>query len=135
MRAPEAPIGCPSAIAPPLTLTLSCGNCNSRFTAIDCAAKASFNSKISTSSITLLERFKALRIASTGPMPIIEGATPLAPKLSNTAIGCMPKAFALSSVITSIAAAPSLIPDALPAVTDPSFLNAGRSCANLSIVV
>ena len=66
---------------------------------------------------------------------MIDGSTPLVPKLSRIAIGLTPKAFAFSSVITNIAAAPSLIPDALPAVTEPSFLNAGRNLPNLSAVV
>ena len=48
---PEAPIGCPSEMAPPLTLTLSVFNPSSLTHANDCAANASFNSKRSTSSI------------------------------------------------------------------------------------
>ena len=37
--------------------------------------------------------------------------------------------------VTTTAAAPSLMPDALPAVTEPSFLNAARILASVSIVV
>ena len=38
-----------------------------------------------------------------------------------------PNSLAFSALITTTAAAPSLIPEALPAVTVPSFLNTGRS--------
>ena len=40
--APEAPLGCPKAIAPPLTLTIFSSKPSSLFTEIACAAKASF---------------------------------------------------------------------------------------------
>ena len=50
MRAPLAPIGWPSATAPPCTLTISCGSLNSVIAAIVTAAKASFTSQRSTSS-------------------------------------------------------------------------------------
>ena len=42
MRAPLAPIGWPSATAPPWTLTISCASLNSVIAAIVTAAKASF---------------------------------------------------------------------------------------------
>ena len=44
-----------------------------------------------------------------------------------------PSSFAFASLITSTAAAPSEIWLALPAVTEPSFVNAGRSLARPSI--
>ena len=63
MRAPEAPIGWPSAQAPPCTLTLSCGMPCSFIAAIVTTAKASLISKRSTSfvvqpvfSVQLLDR-------------------------------------------------------------------------------
>ena len=43
------------------------------------------------------------------------------------ASGAVPTCRALAAVVTTSAAAPSLIPEALPAVTVPSFLNAGFS--------
>ena len=51
-RAPLAPSGCPSAIAPPfgLTCSASSGRPSSRRTATDCAANASFSSTTSTSA-------------------------------------------------------------------------------------
>ena len=51
MRAPEAPIGWPSAQAPPLTLTFSCGRPRSRIAAIATTAKASLISNRSTESL------------------------------------------------------------------------------------
>lgn len=47
---PDAPIGWPKAIAPPFILTLSGFRPRDFTHAIDCAAKASFNSYKSTSS-------------------------------------------------------------------------------------
>ena len=51
------------------------------------------------------------------------------------AFGFSPERLAFSSDITSTAAAPSFSGQALPAVTVPSGLNAGFSCASTSIVV
>src|SRR5512133_1975063 len=48
-RAPLIPSGCPSAIAPPLTLTLSGSRPSSRMTTRLCDAKASFSSTRSNS--------------------------------------------------------------------------------------
>ena len=50
MRAPEAPIGWPSAIAPPLTLTFSSSTPSIRSELIATEAKASLISHRSTSS-------------------------------------------------------------------------------------
>jgi hypothetical protein len=49
MRQPDAPIGWPMAMAPPLTLTLAGSMPSSLLTAQACAAKASFSSNRSTS--------------------------------------------------------------------------------------
>ena len=49
MRAPDAPIGWPSAQAPPLTLTMSCESLSSSISAIGTTAKASLTSHRSTS--------------------------------------------------------------------------------------
>src|SRR5712691_8934119 len=51
------------------------------------------------------------------------------------ATGVLPRRAALRSLVTTRAAAPSLVPGALPAVTVPSFLNAGFSLARASRVV
>ncbi len=70
-----------------------------------------------------------------GPIPIYAGSTPADCPATQVAIGVTPSSFAFSSLITTTAAAPSLIPDALPAVTVPSFLNAVLSFERLSFVV
>ena len=65
---------------------------------------------------------------------MIDGSTPPSAPATHVAIGLTPSSLAFSSDITTIAAAPSLIPDALPAVTNPSGLIV-RSFARPSIVV
>ena len=62
----------------------------------------------------------ALRVAGTGPMPMMRGATPAAAMPTTRAIGVRPCARAAASEATISAAAPSLTPEALPAVTVPS---------------
>ena len=74
-------------------------------------------------------------VAATGPIPMISGATPARAPATHVAIGLTPSSFAFSSLITTIAAAPSLIPEEFAAVTIPSFLNAGRSFAMPSAVI
>ncbi|MNV62810.1 hypothetical protein D3C71_1553740 [compost metagenome] len=51
------------------------------------------------------------------------------------ASGVRPRALALAADITTTAAAPSLRPEALPAVTEPALSNAGRSPARASALV
>ena len=59
-RAPLAPIGWPSAIAPPCTFTLAGSSFSSRTTASDCAANASFSSIRSRSPTRHLGAFQRL---------------------------------------------------------------------------
>ena len=69
-----------------------------------------------------------------GPVPIKEGSTPqLAQDLIETNFS-IPLFLASSSDINIIAAAPSLMPEAFPAVTVPSFLKTGLSLDNASKV-
>ena len=75
-RAPVAPIGWPSAIAPPLTLTLAMSSDRSRAQAMTCAAKASFSSIRSMSASARLVFASSARTAGTGPMPMRDGSTP-----------------------------------------------------------
>ena len=49
-------------------------------------------------------------------------------------IGCNPSSFAFRADITTTAAAPSLMVEALPAVTVPSFLKAGFNDLSVSEV-
>ena len=69
-------------------------------------------------------------------MPITAGSTPTVAHDAIRASGSSPRRRASSAaVISTVTAAPSLSPDALPAVTVPSLLNAGRSLASVSAVV
>ena len=94
-------------------------NFRSLATATDCAAKASFASIKSISSIVKSAFAKAFFVEATGPTPMIDGSTPPRAPVTYVAIGVTPNSLAFSSLITTTAAAPSLIPDALPAVTTP----------------
>ncbi len=73
--------------------------------------------------------------AVTGPMPMIAGSTPVVAHDTMRASGFTPRFLASSALINTKAAAPSLMPEALPAVTEPSLAKAGRSLANDSAVV
>src|SRR5216683_2857647 len=75
-RAPDAPIGCPSAIAPPLTLTLPVSQPRSLLTAQAWAANASFASMRSRSAIDQPAFLRAARDAGIGPVPMMAGSTP-----------------------------------------------------------
>ena len=101
------------------------------------AANASLSSTRSSWSTARLARSSALREAGIGPRPIVAGSTPATALETMRAIGRHPSSRARASEVTSTAAAPSLMPDELPAVTDPdpSRLKAGLSDASLSRVV
>ena len=73
---PVAATGWPSAIAPPFGFTLAGSSSRSFITASDCAANASFSSITSTSSSDRPALSSALRVAGTGPIPIVAGSTP-----------------------------------------------------------
>jgi hypothetical protein len=66
---------------------------------------------------------------------MILGSTPALVFALIVTNGSIPNSSAFLRLITTNAAAPSLIPDALPAVTEPSFLNAGRNLPKPSAVV
>src|SRR5258708_27272084 len=73
--------------------------------------------------------FSAARDAGIGPVPMILGSTPAWPHDTIRARTFLPSLAACFAVISTTAAAPSLIPEALPAVTVPSFSKAGFSVA------
>ena len=77
-------------------------------------------------------RASALRVDGIGPVPITAGSTPAVAKAAMRASGVSPRFAASAAVISTSAAAPSLMPEALPAVTVPSLVNAGRSLAIVS---
>ena len=74
-------------------------------------------------------------MAGTGPMPMMLGSTPYTPYDTMRASGLRQWRLTAASLATNMAPAPSLMPDALPAVTTPSFLKTGGSFARVSIVV
>ena len=94
MRAPLAPIGWPSAVAPPWTLILSCGMPRSRMAIMATQAKASLTSNRSTSS-TLQPAFSsALSIAPTGAVVNLAGSCAWAAWATMRATGFRPEASA-----------------------------------------
>ena len=132
MRTPLHPSGWPRAIAPPFTFTFSISNPRSLMQAMLCEANASFNSTRSRSFMSRPALCNAFFVAGTGPMPMIAGSTPATAMLTIFAIGFKPYFLTAASEASNIAAAPSLIPLLLPAVTVPSFINAGLSVASFS---
>ena len=77
----------------------------------------------------------ARREEGIGPVPMMVGSTPAVAQEAMRASGVSPRFAASEALITTMAAAPSLMPEALPAVTVPSLEKAGRSLARISIVV
>src|ERR1051326_4861786 len=134
-RVPEAPIGCPMAIAPPLTLTLAGSQPRSLLTAQACAANASFASTRSRSSTFQPAFFSAAREAGIGPVPMMAGSTPACAQETIRASTLRPSLAAWLAFMSTTAAAPSLIPEAFPAVTVPSLSKAGLSLETASNVV
>ncbi len=69
-----------------------------------------------------------------GPDPMTLGSTPTVAQEAMRASGFSPRFLASLAVISTTAAAPSLMPEALPAVTVPSLSKAGLSFAASSIL-
>ena len=121
-RAPDAPIGWPMAIAPPFTFTRlviepkvlddRTALRGKRLVALD---------QIEIAHGPARARCSARRVLGIGPVPISAGSTPAVAKLAMRASGVSPRRCASAPLITTNAAAPSLMPLALPAVTVPSF--------------
>src|ERR1051326_6085 len=122
MRVPLAASGCPIAIAPPHAFVRARSRPSSRSTARYCGANASFTSTSSICSSFIPAFASALRAAGAGPMPMYLGSTPATAHATRRPSGFRPCALAYSSLAITVAAPPSEIPDALPAVTSPSFL-------------
>ena len=132
IRAPEAPSGCPIAIAPPRMLTFAGSSSGQPARqASDCDAKASFSSTTSTSSQPIPALASARLAASTGAIPKTSGSTPWTPRETTRASGSAPSRAAAASSPSSSIAAPSLSGELLPAVTVPSSTKAGFSLGQL----
>ena len=96
------------------------------------AANASLSSKRSMSSTARSLRFRSVLIPSAGASKMSLGATPTVQESTIRQSGSAPISRALCSLATMIAAAPSEICDALPAVTVPSLAKTGLSFASFS---
>ena len=131
------PSGWPRAMAPPLGFTCSASSArpSCRMTANPWAAKASFNSTTSMSDIVSPSRCKSFSLAGAGPMPMMRGATPATAVPRMRAIGVRPKRSTAACEAMMSAAAPSLTPDALPAVTVPFCRNGVVRLASFSRLV
>src|SRR5438093_455945 len=125
IRAPVAASGWPIAIAPPSTLVLARSSPSSFSTARYWGANASFTSIRSICSSFIPACCSALRAAGAGPMPMYLGSTPATAHATSRPIGLRPCALANSSLAITVAAAPSTIPEAFPAVTSPYFKKDG----------
>ncbi|KFD48739.1 hypothetical protein M513_10369 [Trichuris suis] len=97
--------------------------------------KLYLTSTISMSLSFMFTLVKRPRIALAGAMPIMVGSQPTTFQPTKRAIGFSRCFLTASSVAITTAAAPSLTPEALPAVTMPSFLKTGFNLANISAVV
>ena len=129
MRAPDAPIGCPNAQAPPFTFNISRGMFKSCMNAIGTTAKASFTSQRSTSSTDQPIFASSFCVAGTGAVVNRFGACAwLACPMIRARDG---PSVAPSQAITR-ADAPSDMLDAFAAVTVPFSRKAGLSLGILS---
>src|SRR3989344_3938102 len=136
-RAPLAPRGWPSAMAPPQALTRASSSFRpkARSTARPCAAKASLSSITSMWSMVRPVCASTFRVAGVGPKPMMRGATPATAMPTTRARGLRPYLAALASSASSSAQAPSFTPLALPAVTVPSGRTTPLSLASASRLV
>ena len=113
--APVAPSGCPIAIAPPFTFSRSgsmSSNCRNSSTT---EANASFNSNRSMSLALMPARLSSLRVTFSGPVSMIDGSEPIEVNALIFARGFSPAASPASREPSRIAAAPSTMPEELPA--------------------
>jgi hypothetical protein len=135
IRPPEAPSGCPIAIAPPRLLTISGSIGHASRQASDCTANASLSSTAPTSDQPMPALANARLAACTGASPKSCGSSAIAPRPAIRASGSRPIAAAAPAEPSSTADAPSLSGEALPAVIVPFGRNDGRSDASFSSVL
>ena len=100
--------------------------------AIPTTENASFNSKKSTSLISILAQANALLIAKAGAVVNHSGACAASANANIFANGFKPNSFTLSPLINTNALAPSFKVEALAAVTVPSFSKTGFKVLTLS---
>ena len=136
MRVPDMPTGWPSAIAPPLTLTLSSSRPSSRADGdADRGERLVELDQVEVGGRDALLlaglRGRVWRAAAGG----VESGPATMPCAPISASHSRPSSSAFALLITTTAAAPSEICEAEPAVIVPSLLNAGRSLPSDSAVV
>ena len=119
-------------MAPPFTFTRRSSHSSIFPTDNACAAKASLASIRSTSASCQPTRSRQRRVAYTGAIPMSAGSTPTLAKARIRANTGKLSSCALASLIIITAAAPSLMDDALPAVTEPSLSKVGSRRASPS---
>ena len=122
-------------MAPPFGFTFDMSGCNSFSHARTTDANASLISVMSMSPIVRPAFANAFCVAGIGAVSMSCGLSPARPKFTKRARGVRPSARHFSSLMMSIADAPSVIWLELPAVTRPpssSLRNAGLSCCNFS---
>jgi hypothetical protein len=107
----------------------------SRSTASPCAANASLSSITSICASARPVSSSTFRVAGAGPIPMTRGATPAVAMPTMRARGTRPCRAAARSLASSSAQAPSLTPEALPAVIVPSGLTTPLSLASASRLV
>ena len=83
----------------------------------------------------MFSRPSSFSVAGVGPKPMIRGATPAVAAPRMRATGVRPCFSAASGEAMTSAQAPSLTPEALPAVTEPPSRKGVFNAASLSIVV
>ena len=124
-------------MAPPWAFTCSASSARpqARVQASAWAAKASFSSMTLKSRGVIPRRAHSFSTAGTGPTPMMRGATPPEAAPSMRARGSRPSFWTISAEASSRAAAPSLTPEALPAVTVPPSRTMGlRPCRAARVV-
>src|SRR5581483_1262873 len=115
IMAPVAPSGCPMAMAPPLTLTLLSSRSKAWRKRSTTAAKASFTSIRSMSLSFIRARLSTFSVTSMGPVSIIAGSEPILAKALILARGFSPAPLPAFLLPINTAAAPSTMPEELPA--------------------
>jgi hypothetical protein len=126
MMAPVAPTGWPSEMPEPLGLTLAGSKPSSLATAQAWAAKASLASITSMSAPSGRALGQHLARGGHGADAHVLGLDAGVRVATRRARGLRPRAATRSPEASTTAPAPSLMPEALPAVTvPPSFLKAG----------
>ena len=126
-RAPEAPSGCPSAIAPPRGLSSASVTPNSRLPGQRHRRERLVDlERVDVVGGRCPARASTLWVAGIGPVSISVGSSPTTLEARIRARGRSPSAAARSSLISSRAPAPSVICDELPAVTIHSIVGEPR---------